>query len=127
MDLPRDPIRLAPGRPGEDYHEFITTEPPDAVPHAGGLGDLAGYVPKDVVSAGMPVPVVNAFELIEVDQEHCNLSVGGGRSNDALKKIVETATVKYTGQFIAAGLVKKLRTDAGVLYRQRRRISEALC
>src|SRR6266498_3593827 len=85
MDPPRDLVRLTPGRPGEDDHEFITTEPSDAVLRAGDFGNLAGSVPKDVFSAGMPVPVVDAFEPMEVNQEHCNLSVGGGRSNDAVK------------------------------------------
>src|SRR5688500_568220 len=106
-------------RGGEGDRELIASEPANAVALTSGFGQLTGDVPKDVVSAVVPMPVVDTLELIEVDHKDANRFSLPGRRDHPFEKVIEAATIEDAGQLVTAGLIKKLRPGACVLDRER--------
>ena len=112
---------------GHDDREFLAAEATDDVARAHGRPQGFGEAAQDLVPGPVPVHVVDALEVVDVEHQHGDGVVRAAcvRQRGA-QAFVKRAVVVKPGQRVRLRLVLEARADLGVVERERRRVSKAL-
>ena len=118
--------RLA-GDAGQDEHELLAAEPADGVARADDRAQLCGGGRERLVALRVAVRVVDALEVVEVDDGDAERRAGERGGLDlAPQPLLRAAVVEQPGEPVGGRLAAQVLALAGGLVRERGHRGEAL-
>nr|WP_286220233.1 hypothetical protein [Marinobacter sp. LA51] len=84
----------------QHHGKFIARQATDGVGGADAGAQRLGNLDQDVVADGVTVKVIDLFESIDVDEDHCTVALC---IQDLLQVMLESATIADAGQWIIIG------------------------
>ena len=112
---------------GEDHRELLAAEPADDVGAAHGLRQLARERTEHLVAGAVPVHVVDALEVVDVEHQHRDGVVNAaGTAQLGAQALVEVAMVVEAGERVCLRLMLEPRAHVRVVEGERGRVPEAL-
>ena len=97
---------------GHRHDELLATEAAGHVGRAHACRKHVTEAPQYLISDRVPVPVIDAFEVVQVDHDQAERQVLAAQSRQlSLQRFVEVAAVEQAGQRIANSLFAQLRIE----------------
>ena len=110
-----------------DHAELLAAEPADDVLGPNRGAQRVREQPQQLVADAVPVHVVHALEVVDVEHQHRHRAVRPARLLERVEQpLVEGAVVEQARERVGARLVLEPRADLRVVERERGGISEAL-
>ena len=129
-DLLRDPFGECVGgleiACPDDDRELLAAGPADVVRLAYDAAELRRELRQHLVADGVPVDVVDALEVVEVEhqQRHGRRLLGGDADDLVAQPLVEGAVVPEAGERVGLGLELEAGARVGVVERERGGVAE---
>ena len=125
-----EPVGEASGARGvggrDDHRELLAADPADGVRAADGRAQMVGELGEDPVADAVPVDVVDALEVVDVEHHDADGLVGRRRARQlAAEALVEVAVVVEAGERVGLRLQLEPGADVRVVERERGGVAEA--
>ena len=102
--------RLCLVRALEQDPELVPAQPRDRVRRAHAAQEPLGHQLQHLVARGVPEPVVDGLEVVEVDEQHRHVRIAAAER--VLGPVVEERAVRQPGQLVVEGAVAELLLEA---------------
>ena len=104
------------GEPGQQDGELVAAHPGHGVLAPDGVHQALAHLLDQVVPGGVPLGVVDRFEVVEVDEEHAHRLTDPARPDQLLfDPVLEEAAVGQPGEGVVPGHVRDLLQELQVL------------
>ncbi|KAF1853484.1 hypothetical protein Lal_00046439 [Lupinus albus] len=100
----RDSHRIEPVGAGQDDTEFLTAEPGEAGIRLHALTHHHGHKAQDLITGQMAELVVEALEVIDIDDDHAEITAGSHGSDRRVHHLLEMLAVGEAAQGIGQAL-----------------------
>ena len=130
-DLPRHPVGKGMGgreiAGPDDDRELLAAGPAHVVRLAHDAAELRRELRQHLVADGVPVDVVDALEIVEIEhqQRHRRRLLGGNADDLVAKPLVERAVVPEARERVGLGLELEACARVGVVERERGSVAES--